>query len=298
MLLVLSFNIMSCNTSVDDKVTTKYEESDDSYFYEEESEDVDYVEETEPFIYSFEIIDGTWYLCTDETIPKIENNMMLPNGMGFLTFKNMKEFKEQLTNLSFGESDIWNMVYFPRDENGIILCDPDSLKELTNLPDGYEQIFIEWLGGDYYIINYKSKDEIPMGVYIKSSEEELQKYMTDVLANLGNYEELQKNKNILNLTRTMEITEMGEMEVCQYDTSSYENLKTTYIEFTYNYINYVISTSYWPDDILMYSQIFVFDGENSFSVGTGGNKFTYDEIVSLKLSYVKLLRQVFSSRLH
>ena len=240
------------------------------------------------FNVSIENIDGTWYLRTDYTFLQTDN---LPpmSTENFINFDSMKEFKDTLTNVSFSKSDLGIMQNFPSDEKGVIVCDPAKLREISNLPekDGYRQNIVEWVGGDNYIIEYQSKNQMELAVYTKSNEEKLKKYMTDVLAGLGTYEELQKNKNILNLKRTVEKTEMGEMEVCQFDTEAAQNYKHTYIEFTYNDIKYIISEQYEPNGTFSSSRIFVFNGDSSFAILNFDNKFTYKEIVSLKLSYVK-----------
>ena len=279
MLLLISFIIISCNTIANCDVSAGSIENNSNEANEKTALD--------NFNVSIKNIGGTWYLCTDYLYTQAENNALI-SGDGMLTFDSMKEFKEKLINVSFTESDLRNMQNFPRDEKGIIICDPNSLMEITNLPnrDGYKQTFVEWFGGNYYGIEYQSENQKGLGISI-FDEEKLQKYMIQALEDVGNYEELSKNKNILNLKRTTEKTEMGEMEVFNYDTDGFKNQKRTYIEFIYNDIKYIISEKYSPEGMLSYSCIFVFNGDNSFAITNIGNNFSYKDIISLQLSYVK-----------
>jgi len=236
---------------------------------------------------SIETINGFWYLHINYKIPQ-ENHNIPMNAGSVVTFNNMEEFKEKLTNLSFDDNEIKTIQNFPSDKNGIIICDPDTLFELKNLPDKdeYIQNFVEWTGGNNYIIDYQSKNKMGFSVKIANNDS-LQKYMVNILAGIGTYEELQKNELIKNLTHKTEKTKMGEKEISYYNTELVKNLKSTYIEFIKNDINYIIYEAYLPDDKLSYSYIFVFDNNNPYMIINHGNILSYEEIESLKLNYVK-----------
>jgi hypothetical protein len=223
---------------------------------------------------------------------KIEEDVNLvadgeePNSSAnVLAFKNIREFKDKLTNLSFDKNELNTIKNFPRNENGMLLQNPNTLMEITNLPEGYRENFVEWNGYNY-TIDYQSREQMGLGILV-SNEEYLQKYMAGTLAGIGTYDELKKNELILNLKRTTEKTEMGEMEIYNFDTKLLKNQKRTYIEFEFNSKNYVISNQYLPDGSLQSSLIFVFDGDNSYMIYNFGNTLSYKEIVSLSLGPIK-----------
>jgi len=292
MLLLLSTFVVSCGVTMDGDTAAGNEianniESDgaleDICWHEGEC----YHAEVLPA--RIEIINGVWYLLMEDANLHKADNAPPTHGGGLLTFNNMQEFKKKLTTGSFTEVELTIMQRFPRDEIGITLCDPATLREVPNLPDRYEykQIFIEWTGESYYNINYVCKNQNALALTVRD-EENLRRDMQVMLKGLGTYEELQQNELILNLTRTTEKTEMGEMEVFLHDTAVVKNLKSTYIEFEYDDREYVITEAYLSGDgvTLAYSRIFVFDGDNSFMISSG-NPLSYKEIVSLKLSHVE-----------
>lgn len=276
---------ISCGTNAGNDITADNEES-----YSTEPDEVPMPEYFNLFNTRIENTGGVWYLYTDYDFPDAEPTPRTPDrGYGaVMTFGNMKEFKEKLTNASFREDELGLMrTFFARDENGIIVCDPAALREITNLPEEgeYRQHMIEWTGGNDYAIGYQSKNQTGLGVHILN-EAGARKYMTDALAGTGNYEELQKNNNISNIRRTIEKTEMGDTEACIFDSETVKDQKNTYAEFTYNGVEYAVSEHYLPDGTLQYAWIFAFDGDNSFGIIDLGNNLTFKDIVSLKSSYV------------
>ena len=187
---------------------------------------------------------------------KLDENNLSPSAYGgdVLTFKNMQDFKSMLETLSF-------------DDTRKI----DYIKTVNNLPEGYKESFVEWAGDSNYVINFVSENQIGLSFHMYDNEEDLYNQQIESLKDMGSC----KVEYVM--------SEFGEIEISVYDTDEAKNYRRTYIEFTYNDIEYVISEFYAPDNSLLYALTFVYNENQSFSCYNDGEILSYKDMVSINV---------------
>ena len=165
--------------------------------------------------------------------------------------------------------------------------DTSKWRELSGLEDEYKEAWVEWGGGNNYMVYYLPNGDLQSTelyyFHAFSTEEELEKEMEWFLNN-ETYETLLSNEKISNLVKIPLETPYGSGYECTYDTTSKTGLRIQYFEYTDENtgIRYVLSNDYNDDGTLFDSQVFVFDDENSFYAGTGVTELSIEFALTLK----------------
>ena len=139
---------------------------------------------------------------------------------------------------------------------------PAVLRELTGLPEGFQDVLVETGGG--YCITY-SNGETAIAFFPLENEAALDAYMTAQLAGSGTYEALLTNDLISDVRKTDLPAEGEILYECLYNTSIKTDLKLRYRECTADGIRFVLSVSYDSDGSQRYCQMFAFAGDASFA---------------------------------
>ncbi len=170
-----------------------------------------------------------------------------------------------------------------------------DIEGLDHLDASYcdDVLWIEWHGWLSYDVSYQRYgDNYPedfFDVYATCfhpfySEADLNR---EVSYNRNDtYEELLDNDLISNIQKMPLETELGTAYECTYDTRSKIGLKLQYFEYTdpSDTITYTLSRHYNVDGVMYRADLYVYNGENSFYVGTDDPGLTIS--VATKLSSV------------
>lgn len=160
---------------------------------------------------------------------------------------------------------------------------PAFLREMTGLPDGYEEVLVET--GGLYCITYRNNDSA-IAFFPCESEAVLEEFMTGLLNTSGTYEFLLAN-DLVTAVRKTDLSSDGEIQYeCLYNTSIKTDLKLQYREFTMENIRYVLSSLYNEDNVLQSRCFFVFDRENSFACILRDPTLTDTDLLALHSSVV------------
>ena len=163
-----------------------------------------------------------------------------------------------------------------------------TLHGLENLNTRYgEDAWVEWNYGFIYTLVFgRGGDAVAVAFMPFLSEADLKIFQDGCESGLCSYEQLLSNRLISNLQKQPLETELGTAYECTYDTKSRVGMKLQRFEYTdtSKNITYVLARCIDPDDGMIDSLLFVFDGENSFYVGTDDPNLTIS--VATKLSSV------------
>ena len=111
---------------------------------------------------------GQTYLCFD--VPYTGSRDPVVGCVVYPTYlilDSVWEIRDKVRYHSFTDEEFHTIrAFFPYDEYGVRILDLNDLRE-ANLPDGFENVRLNW-GGEYYAYVGRKKTDREFGIYLKN----------------------------------------------------------------------------------------------------------------------------------